>query len=222
MKINPESWHTLITWLIDNQYLSAAEALQVRAILQPDFPFASQLAVADTLHLHMHTTAVSQLPQQAFFTQGATVEYQTAGYIKYALPDGINLIFSEGTTAQDVAEGKAAQTYLDHIGIDIRIDTKEAYLVFQEIPLLAARQDFPFTRQGGSPEGVQCCYAQVKEKYWVYPDQSLNYEFAFGPLKKQGSFGVDVRPPNPYRIAAVEHSVECCPGAKPTAKIFLP
>lgn len=221
MKINPENFNNWVTWLMQHQCLSPAEAIQVRAIIQPDFPFASQLAIADTLHLHIHTAHVDQLPHQALLDQKAVIEYKTDGYIKYAFPEGINLIFSQGKTAQDAPLGNAEPYYLDHIGIDIRADTKEAYLIFQEIPLQAARQDYSFTRQGGSSEGVQCCYAQVKEKYWVYPDQTLNYELAFGPLKKHGSFGVDVRPANPFRVTTGEKVSDCCSVTQPTGKIFM-
>jgi hypothetical protein len=62
---------------------------------------------------------------------------------------------------------------------------------------------------------------QVNEKYWVYPNEKLNYEFAFGPLViHEGGFGVDLRPANPFNKVA-DTTIECCGAPKVKSAIFI-
>ena len=222
MKINLQTLEMLVAMLVEQHLLTKAEAAHVTGMAATDFPFAPQLAMADSVHLHIHTAEVAQLPHTLFLQQKATVATQVEGYIKYVLPGGLNLIFSHVKIAEDVGSlSENSATYLDHIGIDIRSEEKKAYLVFQQIPLLAAQQDYPFTRQGGTA-AVQCCHSQVKEKYWVFPAGQLNYEFAFGPLQQYaGGFGVDVRPANPFSLPTEEKPSACCSGYKPAVDSLL-
>ena len=61
---------------------------------------------------------------------------------------------------------------------------------------------------------------QVNEKYWVYPNEKLNYEFAFGPLIiHEGGFGIDLRPANPFN-KITEETNACC-GTKKLPSIFI-
>jgi hypothetical protein len=218
---------TLLGWLNSEKLLTGKELKLAAAMGRGDFYFAEQLAMADSLHYHIHVPDTNRLRRQAIGAVGGIVENEKEGYIKYGFPGNIKLIFSHIPVAQKEQSTKCSeQPYLDHIGIDIRSESKEAYIVFQQIPLIAARNDFYFKRQGDGVDAVKCCHMQVREKYWVYAAKHINYEFAFGPLVlHESGFGVDLRPANPFNKPFVEESTPCCgdtvakTGTK--AKIFL-
>lgn len=226
MKINRENLSSLLQLLSNKQLLTDEELNLAAALAKVDFSFANQLSIADSLHYHIHVPDIKKLPYELFMSMNANVENKRDGYIKYGLPGGIKLIFSHIPVAQKEQSSKCfEQAYLDHIGIDIRSDNKEAYIVFQQIPLIAAQHDYYFKRQGDGVEAVKCCHMQVKEKYWVYAAKHINYEFAFGPLViDENGFGIDLRPANPFNKPVIEESQSCCgeqPKEQAKAKIFL-
>jgi hypothetical protein len=69
---------------------------------------------------------------------------------------------------------------------------------------------------------LQYSYARIEAHLpLVYPNEALNYEFAFGPLLiHEGGFGIDLRPANPFNKIGEEGSV-CCSATKSTAAIFV-
>jgi hypothetical protein len=224
MKVNTPAVVLLSGILKKEKLLNEEELNLITGLTRDDFSFASQLAIADSIHYHIHVPDIEKLPHSIFEGNDGKVENKKEGYVKYGFPGGLKIIFSHIPVAQKEQSAKCfEQSYLDHIGIDIRSDNKEAYIVFQQIPLIAAQQDYFFKRQGDGVEAVKCCDMQVKEKYWVYAAKNINYEFAFGPLviHEQG-FGVDLRPANPFNKPVVEESEACCGGTKPAkAKIFV-
>ncbi len=222
MKINSILLEALSSLLADQQLLSKDELGNVLGIGKENFPFAQQVAAASSLHFHIHVNNTDELPHELLQSYTGRVVNKAEGYIKYAFDDGINFIFSHLPVAQKEKVTRSEDdAYLDHIGIDIRSDEKPAYIAFQQIPAISAQNDYLFTRQGDGKEAVKCCHMQVKEKYWVYPNNLLNYEFAFGPLviNESGAFGVDIRPANPYNT--IETTASCCSEAKPKASIFI-
>lgn len=226
MKINKEYLGKLIELLRNNKYLNNEEAVLASNLIHDDFSFANQLSMADSLHYHIHVPDIEKLPHELFMSMNATVENKRDGYIKYGFPEGVKLIFSHIPVAQKEQSAKCSeQAFLDHIGIDIRSDNKEAYIIFQQIPLIAAQNDYYFKRQGDGVEAVKCCHMQVKEKYWVYAAKHVNYEFTFGPLViHESGFGIDLRPANPFNKQVVDESQACCgeqPKEQVKAKIFL-
>ena len=200
MKLNFQNLTACLQMLKQKSLINDCEFSLASQLVRDDFPFSKQLEIADSIHYHIHVQNIDELPHEFFVNLGAIVENRNVGYIKYHFPGGINVIFSHIPVAQKEM-GKASQDncYLDHIGIDIRAEDKAAYVVFQQIPAIAASNEFVFKRQGDGIEAVKCCHMQVKEKYWVYAGKDVNYEFAFGPLvtHKEG-FGVDLRPANPF------------------------
>ncbi len=222
MKINNIRLEALSSLLIDQQLSGKEELQSVHEVTAEDFPFAEQVAAAASVHFHIHVNNTDELPHELLQSQTGKIINESKGYIKYEFDDGINFIFSHIPVAQkEKAVRPANQAYLDHIGIDIRSDEKPVYIVFQQIPAVSARHDYLFSRQGDGKEAVKCCHMQVKEKYWVYPDSRLNYEFAFGPLviDEGGTFGVDLRPANPYN--KIDETVSCCSESKPKVSIFI-
>jgi hypothetical protein len=221
MKIDLFKLRNLVTLLYEQQLLSNEEWKYANEVSEAGFPFARQLEIADSVHYHIHVEDVLGLPHELLKRHNGTVANQAEGYIKYAFDGGINLIFSHIPVAQkEKTIHKNHEAYLDHIGIDIRSDDKPAYIAFQQIPLVSAQHDFLFTRQGDGKEAVKCCHMQVNEKYWVYPNEKLNYEFAFGPLIiHEGGFGIDLRPANPFN-KITEETTSCC-GAKKAPSIFI-
>ena len=221
MKINTAKLRDLVSFLKTQGLLSTEELKYANAVSEDDFAFAKQVRIADSVHYHIHVADVSNLPHELLNVHNRTVVNEAEGYIKYAFDGGINFIFSHIPVAQkEKTTHNNDGAYLDHIGIDIRSDDKPAYIIFQQIPVVSAEHDFLFTRQGDGKEVVKCCHMQVNEKYWVYPNEQLNYEFAFGPLViHEGGFGVDLRPANPFN-KVTEEATACC-GAKATPAIFI-
>jgi len=224
MKVNTKNFEQLSAILREQNLLKDEEINIVNGLTKPGFVFAGQLAIADSIHYHIHVPDIEKLPQALLEYNEGKVENKKEGYIKYGFPGGLKLIFSHIPVAQKEQSAKCfEQSYLDHIGIDIRSENKESYIVFQQIPLIAAQQDYFFKRQGDGVEAVKCCHMQVKEKYWVYAAKHINYEFAFGPLviHEQG-FGVDLRPTNPFNKPVFEETQACCGETNPAkAKIFV-
>jgi len=221
MKIDVFKLKGLVDLLYQQQLLSNEEWKYANEVSEADFPFARQLEIADSVHYHIHVEDVLSLPHELFKQHNGAIMNEAEGYIKYAFDGGINFIFSNIPVAQkEKTTHKNEEAYLDHIGIDIRSDDKPAYITFQQIPLVSAQYDFLFTRQGDGKEVVKCCHMQVNEKYWVYPNEKLNYEFAFGPLiVHEGGFGIDLRPANPFNKLTGETNT-CC-GTKKVSSIFI-
>lgn len=223
MKVNSSNMSAVAHMIRQEKLLNEEEMTLVTNLEKDDFSFAPQLAIADSVHYHIHVPDIDQLNHELFAGNEGLIENKRDGYIKYGFPGGLKLIFSHIPVAQKEQAAKCSeQSYLDHIGIDIRSDNKESYIVFQQIPLIAAQHEYYFKRQGDGVEAVKCCHMQVKEKYWVYAAKYINYEFAFGPLviHEQG-FGIDLRPANPFNKPVTE-STACC-GETPAAsrpKIF--
>lgn len=223
MKLNYQRLTAYLQMLKERNLMNDNEFGLAVQLADDSFPFLKQIELADSIHYHIHVRDIEDLPHDYFMDLGATVENRNVGYIKYRFPGAVSLIFSHIPVAQREM-GKAPQDscYLDHIGIDIRSEDKPAYVVFQQIPSIAATNDFVFKRQGDGIEAVKCCHMQVKEKYWVYAGKDVNYEFAFGPLVvHQEGFGVDLRPANPFNTPAEIESTACCGQPEPVAKIFI-
>lgn len=224
MKVN-KSFFERLSGLIKKENLLKENELQIiNDLISKDFSFAAQLAIAASVHYHIHVPDVERLSHEFFVSNQGIVENKKEGYIKYGFPGGFKIIFSHIPVAQKEQSAKCfEQSYLDHIGIDIRSENKDAYIVFQQIPLIAAQHDYYFKRQGDGVEAVKCCHMQVNEKYWVYGGKNVNYEFAFGPLViHENGFGVDLRPANPFNKPVIEESQACCGEQQPAkAKIFV-
>ena len=148
MKVTPSSIATLTAIIQSGNLLNEEELSFVTNLAKEDFSFAPQLAIADSVHYHIHVPDVEQLPHQLFIDNDGIVENKKEGYIKYGFPGGFKIIFSHIAVAQKEQTAKCfEQSYLDHIGIDIRSDNKENYVIFQQIPLIAAKHDYFFKRR---------------------------------------------------------------------------
>lgn len=222
MNIKPQALQSLISLLYQHRLLSPDEKNCADVLAEVNFPFYPQVTIANSIHYHIHVPDIKQVPHQILLANNGSVIIKADGYIKYAFEGGVNCIFSHIPVAQkEKTEHQPEEVYLDHIGIDIRSEDKQAYITFQQIPFISSQYDYLFTRQGDGREPVKCCNMQVKEKYWVYPNEKLNYEFAFGPLViNENSFGVDLRPSNPFN-KALEESSSCCTPAKQKISIFI-
>lgn len=222
MKIDTFLLNELTSLLMKQDLLSKEEFKNIIEATSENFPFKKQVAEATSVHFHIHVNNTDELPHDLLKLRDGEIVNKAEGYIKYAFDVGINFIFSHIPIAQREKNIRTQHhAYLDHIGIDIRSEERAAYIIFQQIPLISAENDYLFTRQGDGKETVKCCHMQVKEKYWVYPHNNLNYEFAFGPLliNEGGAFGVDLRPANPYN--KIEETTSCCSDVKSKSSIFI-
>jgi alkylhydroperoxidase/carboxymuconolactone decarboxylase family protein len=197
--------------------IAAADVGSVLWLFKPEFPFRAQLDSADSIHVHVKVADTAQLPRAAIINAGGAPESEQAGYVKYAFPAGINVIFSSIPVAEDdrlTGAGKIAHPFLDHAGIDLRSETVDVRRRFDAVTDIAARDGWRHAAQGGAGKAVYCCHTQVNEKHWVYPPAALGawkrpLEFAFGPLVVHaGKMGCDLRPIDPAHPRAREAG--CC------------
>ncbi len=197
--------------------LTRADVDECLRMFAADFPFAVQLALADTIHLHVKVDDVAALPHAAIEALGTRAENHKPGYVKYPFASGVNLIFSSIDVAQDdqiPGLPKRPKPFLDHLGIDLRGEQPRVRRVFDGVAVVAAKLRWGLASQGGNGKAVFCCHVQVAEKRWVYPTLggicTSPIEFAFGPLIIDTSkMGCDLRPIDPNHPAAAQ-AVSCC------------
>lgn len=212
MKIALQEANELLDHFDTYDIIPETAKFQLVKLTADDFLFRQQLELAESIHLHIKVADTAKLPHIELMDSGGIPQNEKDGYIKYAYPTGINLIFSSIPVSQEEQAGLSLYNFphLDHIGIDIRKDNAESYEVFNKIPLLADSNFMPYKRQGGDGKNVFCCHVQVNEKYWVYPTGHAHFEFAFGPLLVSTDvFGCDLRPADPS-LMMPEEKVPCC------------
>ncbi len=188
--------------------LDAAEVRDVMAAFDAQYPFAASMNLADTLHVHVKVDAVHALPASELRAAGGTVENEKDGYVKYAFPSGMNLIFSSINVSEDDLRAtpesqKRPKPFLDHYGIDLRAETPDVKATFDAIPSRAKELGWGTVPQGGDGKLVYCCHVTVSAKHWLYPPEAQGrrppcIEVAYGPLAVQsGKSGCDLRPSDP-------------------------
>lgn len=219
--------HTL-DFFADLDAFDRDDIARVQWLLDGGFPFRAQRELADTLHLHVKVADTAALPDDAIRNAGAREENRAPGYVKFAFPSGLNMIFSSIPVAEDDRLPDAqpvTRAFLDHAGIDLRAETRAVRRGFDDISETATRLGWRLRSQGGADRAVYCCHTQVSEKHWVYPPTALAVwhrpiEFAYGPLVVHGaSMGCDLRPMDPDRAArvTVKPATSCCgPSASPS------
>ncbi len=190
---------------------------EVIATFDAASPFRAALDVADCMHVHIKVDDTASLPRAALLAGGAVVDNEKDGYIKFAFPSGMNLIFSSIAVAQDDLRETPGQRrprpFLDHFGIDLRNPAPGTRSAYDAIPAIAERNGYPHSSQGGAGKAVFCCHVSVAEKHWVYPmrggERQAPVEIAFGPLVVSAdSSGCDLRPSDPSLGVA---KPACCP-----------
>ncbi len=175
---------------------------QVMAIFAPTFPWAEQLAVAESVHVHVRVDDVSRLPHAQIVAMGTKAENQKDGYVKYPFAGGINMIISSIDIAEDdwIPGDGLPRPVLDHIGIDLRDESAATKALFDSVPAIAKQNHWRTKPQGGNGTPVYCCHVEVGAKHWVYSPtpNAASIEFAFGALVINGdSMGCDLRPIDP-------------------------
>jgi diadenosine tetraphosphatase ApaH/serine/threonine PP2A family protein phosphatase len=194
------------------------ESDEVLRLLGPDSPFFAATRLADSIHVHVRVDDTSTLPASRFFALGAREENAREGYVKYAFPGGINLIFSSiDVSEEDLLPERRPRPFVDHVGIDLRRETGIVRARFEEIPAIAQRIGWAHVPQGGPGRTVRCCHTEVAAKHWVYPPPEGAFgrplELAYGPLVVSGAAsGCDLRPIDP-RHPAAPGFVGCAPAS---------
>ena len=202
-----QALHTLEKFR-DAGLLTQAEWNEVNTAFMSCFAFADAVQMADSLHVNIKVDDISAVP--ADLTVGSKTENAKDGYIKYAFPSGMNVIFSSINISQDdliedKTNEKRPRPYLDHLGIDLRQETTDVQNLFAAIPYLATKAGWASVPQGGNGKAVFCCHVQVNAKHWVYPRKSrvVPLEFAYGPLViNEVMSGCDLRPADPQTTPA--------------------
>lgn len=197
------------------------EAAAVYRMGSPEAPFAADVALAETIHLHIKVDDTHQLPLNRFFEVGARLDHQKDGFVKYRFPGAVNAIFSHIKVSQDelleTDTTRRPRPFLDHIGIDLRDETAPVREAFDALPELAEALQWGLASQGGPDRPVYCCHVEVAEKHWLYPPDEKGHpgiplEFAYGALKvNPDKSGCDLRPADPTKVdAEALASVSCC------------
>jgi alkylhydroperoxidase/carboxymuconolactone decarboxylase family protein len=217
MEIRKEKVGHILDFFRELKLVSAADSRSVLWLFEAACPFHAQLGSADSIHIHVKVDDTANLPHAAIRNAGGQPQNEQQGYIKYAFRDGLNAIFSSIAVAADDHLGglpSPQKQFLDHAGVDMRRETSTVRRQFDAIPEIAGRMGWGHVPQGGAGRAVNCCYAQVNEKHWVFPPSNLAafarpLEFAFGPLVVHpGSMGLDFRPIDPSHPRASEAA--CC------------
>lgn len=199
--------------------LNEHEISAVTALGQPGARFHGAIERAETLHLHIKVDDTHELPINDFFKEGAELDHQKDGFVKYRFPGAINAIFSHIKVSQDeLLESEAnrrPRPFLDHIGIDLRQENPQVRAVFDALPDIAVAEEIPHASQGGPGQPVYCCHVEVAEKHWLYPPEKpgqpgIPLEFAYGALKvNPDKSGCDLRPADPSKVDPASIS-SCC------------
>lgn len=200
--------------------ISPCEAAAVDRLFASCFPFAEQLARAESIHIHVKVDDTDKLPQEEFLAVGGELDHEKEGFVKFRFDGGINLIFSSIAVSQDelIEDGgsQRCRPFVDHFGIDLRAETPDVERSFADIPAAAEKIGWGHVPQGGPDRGVHCCHVEVKQKHWVYPrgtEPAIPLEFAFGQLKMNPvSGGCDLRPMDPERERIVGKPNACSTG----------
>jgi len=198
--------------------LNDAEFNEVNTALMSCFQFADAVQMADSLHVNIKVDDIGVVPPE--LVAGAIPENAKDGYIKYAFPSGMNVIFSAIDISQDdLIEAQTKEVrprpFLDHLGIDLRQETTDVQNLFNAIPYLATKAGWATVPQGGNGKAVFCCHVQVNAKHWVFPRKSrrIPLEFAFGPLViNEVMSGCDLRPADPQTTPAELLAATSCSG----------
>jgi hypothetical protein len=177
-------------------------------VFAEEFPFHDGVARASSLHIHIKVADVDALDTAALAGIGAEVERTSTGYVKYHLPEDVNLIFSSFPIAEDdlvVDVADDAMPYVDHMGVDLRDDSDAARAWFSRVPIEASRHGWVHRYQGAPVFG---CHAEVEQKHWVYPPDGptgagVPIELPLGPLTLHDDYvGCDLRPIDPRHALA--------------------
>jgi hypothetical protein len=198
--------------------ISQAGMNEALALFHPGFPFIDQLAMAESIHLHVKVADVAKLPHDDILSLGAHAESQKDGYIKYSFPCGVNMIFSSIDVAEEdliPSQEIKEKPFLDHVGIDIRKLSLSSREVFHGIPTKVKQVGWGHVHQGSITKPVFCCHTSVSEKEWAFPHGCSRHfrpiEFAFGPLHvSQNQIGCDLRPIDPQHPDADKVPTSCC------------
>ena len=185
--------------------VNGCERAAAVGLFEPEFAFAEQMQHAKSIHIHVKVDDTRALPREAIAAAGGELDHEKEGFVKFRFDGGVNLIFSSIAVSQDeLAEtdcSRRPRPFVDHLGIDLRAETKAVELTFNGIPKVAEVAGWETVSQGGPERGVHCCHVEVKEKHWVYPRAEglrIPLEFAFGELKVNAlSGGCDLRPMDP-------------------------
>ncbi|MBX7149188.1 hypothetical protein K1X76_08875 [bacterium] len=221
MKIHATNCQKILALFAELRLLSFSETQTLLAVFDTSFPFKEALSNADSIHAHVRVDNTQSLPQTAILAAGAQVQNKIQGYVKYLFPEGINMIFSSITIAEDdlLLTPTGSRPFLDHIGIDIRDKNELSQKIIEKVPLDAMKRGWKHVHQGETEKPVYCCHAEVAQKDWIYPplsDSLWKYpiEFAYGPLiLHENKMGCDLRPINPDHKLLLK-TIECAEAKK--------
>jgi hypothetical protein len=198
--------------------VTAGEVAAVYKLALPSSPYATDVELAETIHLHIKVDDTKGLPIGQFVEAGASLDHEQEGFVKYRFPGAINAIFSHIKVSQDelleTACTRRSRPFLDHIGIDLRAETEPVREAFDALPAIAQKLNWEHVAQGDPDKPVYCCHVEVAEKHWLYPPDENGHpgiplEFAYGPLKvNPEKMGCDLRPANPSKVDPA--SIPCC------------
>ena len=198
-----------LEWCRSHALLANCEVERLTNALRPNFVFGETLQVAESVHAHIKTRDADAISENLFASEGATIHYRKPGFVKFQFGEGINLIFSSIAISQDdLRDGTIApeKNFLDHIGIDLRMVTREVEQLFDSLPAEAIARGWGHASQGSPEKPVYCCHIEVGRKHWIYPNdrftdsgaRAMPLEFSLGELKiNKESSGCDLRPSDP-------------------------
>jgi len=219
MRLELQAFITLLAAYQDLKLVSEPEVRETLSLFDTSHPLHATLNAADSLHVHVKVDDTAKLPREKILSLGARPESEQAGYVKFAHPGGLNMIFSSIDVSVEDLIKEAPQLprpRLDHLGIDLRSLEPEVVALFDDVPKVARAESWAHVSQGGAGQAVYCCHTEVSGKHWVFPRNGAGshpIEVASGPLTIHGAkTGCDLRPIDPAHPLNGK-APACCAGA---------
>lgn len=221
MDLDPVGLRARLDHVRDLGLLRPEECEAVLAMLEPIFPFAEALSLAESVHLHVRVDDLAAIRDT--LSGLGSAENEKDGYLKLRSPDGIHVIVSSIDVAEDdrvPTLARRPRPHLDHVGIDVRDDSAPSRACFDAIPERARASSWRHAHQGSAGEAVFCCHTSVEQKHWAYPPSCAKVqaivEIALGPLRIGDGMGCDLRPLDPKLAAEHGAAAACCaPASEP-------
>lgn len=206
-----KSFNSFIKHFKQYHLINDDKIIEILSMFDSDFPFSSALEIAESIHIHIKVEDISLLPHPEIKKLGGKPENQKEGYIKYSFSHGINMIFSSIPIAKEdlishltntTGVIKKSKPFVDHVGIDIRLESEANSNVFKKLPCIGKNAEWAHVPQGEAGNGVHCCHVEVSYKHWFFPPKSSKWtrpiEIAYGKLKiNEKAMGCDLRPMDP-------------------------
>src|ERR1041385_65256 len=98
--LDPTTFRPTLDTFVDGKLLSPEEADLIVDLLDPAFPFADALSIAESVHVQIKIDDLAAVPHEQILKSGVTSERTAPGFQKYGFANGLAVIVTSGPIAQ--------------------------------------------------------------------------------------------------------------------------